>query len=534
MANTYVDYTATAAQTDFAFTFDYLEDEHVTVEINGVAQISSDYSVIVESNGDTKVRLNVGATAGQNVRVRRKSQPDTNLVDFVNGSVLTESELDRAYLHNRYLAEESSEQNDISLRVKTGATGSFDALNKKIVNVSDPTVAQDAATKNYVDTQDALKVAKAGDTMSGDLAMGGNKVTGLGAPTSGTDSATKTYVDDTVASVTAGTIPDGSITTAKIANDAVTAAKLDNTGVTPGSYTNTDITVDENGRVTAASNGTTGAAGTVTSITADGNLTGGTITTSGTISNLDTNGIGLIGSSITANTSDVFDGTTTYKAQVQDGIRINNTTGAAKLKLNSDLTSGGGTSITFDTPSHAASNNGKYSIFIGGASGLFNIKNERASKNVLFDASGDWYALSNTQDLGKTGNRWDDVWSNGTFNGSDRNIKQDIQDLDEAEKRVAVKCKSLIKKYRLKDAVARKGNDARIHVGIIAQELQAAFESEGLDPFRYSMIGKDTWWETTDAHGNRDVKYEATAGYTEVTQMSVRYNELLAFIISAL
>ena len=29
MANTFQDYTATAEQTDFAFTFDYLEDEHV-------------------------------------------------------------------------------------------------------------------------------------------------------------------------------------------------------------------------------------------------------------------------------------------------------------------------------------------------------------------------------------------------------------------------------------------------------------------------------------------------------------------------
>jgi hypothetical protein len=45
--------------------------------------------------------------------------------------------------------------------------------------------------------QDQLddKVAKAGDTMSGDLAMGGNKVTGLGAPTLSTDAATKAYVD---------------------------------------------------------------------------------------------------------------------------------------------------------------------------------------------------------------------------------------------------------------------------------------------------------------------------------------------------
>ena len=37
MAITYVDYTATGGQTDFDFTFPYLEDEHVKVEIDGVA-----------------------------------------------------------------------------------------------------------------------------------------------------------------------------------------------------------------------------------------------------------------------------------------------------------------------------------------------------------------------------------------------------------------------------------------------------------------------------------------------------------------
>jgi len=152
MANTFQDYTATAGQTDFAFTFDYLEDEHVTVEINGVVQLTSDYSIIVESNGDTKVRLNVGATEGAIVRVRRKSQPDTNLVDFVNGSVLTESELDRAYLHNRYLAEEIAELNEASLQLEQGGT-QWDAKGLRIKNVGTPTATEDATNKTYVDNK---------------------------------------------------------------------------------------------------------------------------------------------------------------------------------------------------------------------------------------------------------------------------------------------------------------------------------------------------------------------------------------------
>ena len=54
-----------------------------------------------------------------------------------------------------------------------------------------------AATKNYVDTQDSLRVLKSGDTMTGELDMGANWVTGVANPTDSQDAATKAYVDTT-------------------------------------------------------------------------------------------------------------------------------------------------------------------------------------------------------------------------------------------------------------------------------------------------------------------------------------------------
>jgi hypothetical protein len=136
--------------------------------------------------------------------------------------------------------------------------------------------------------------------------------------------------------------------------------------------------------------------------------------------------------------------------------------------------------------------------------------------------------------LGYASGRFEAVYAaNGTIQTSDRNEKQDIEELTDAEQRVAVAAKGLLRKYRWKSAVAEKGDDARIHFGIIAQDLQDAFTAEGLDAARYGMWCSDTFW--VDSEGETyDTQEEAPEGATEKTRLGVRYSELLAFIISAI
>ena len=121
-------------------------------------------------------------------------------------------------------------------------------------------------------------------------------------------------------------------------------------------------------------------------------------------------------------------------------------------------------------------------------------------------------------DLGNSGNRFNDVFAtNGTIQTSDENEKQDIASMTTAELAVGKRLSTLFKTFRWKDKVTEKADKARTHSGIIAQEVKAAFEAEGLDATKYALFCSDTW---TNDDGD------------EQTRLGVRYPELLSFIAS--
>jgi hypothetical protein len=161
-------------------------------------------------------------------------------------------------------------------------------------------------------------------------------------------------------------------------------------------------------------------------------------------------------------------------------------------------------------------------VSLESAGTMFIKQNDTTARTLFFD-SGQFRpstADDGSLNLGSAIARWGTVFATtGTINTSDENEKQDIATLDSSEQAVATRLKGLIKKFKFRDAVESKGGGARIHVGVIAQDVKTAFEAEGLDAHHYGVFCSDTW---TDDDG------------VEQTRLGVRYEELFAFIISTL
>jgi hypothetical protein len=102
----------------------------------------------------------------------------------------------------------------------------------------------------------------------------------------------------------------------------------------------------------------------------------------------------------------------------------------------------------------------------------------------------------NSKNLGSTSFRFDNIYAtNSTIQTSDRNEKQDIASLTPTEMLVAARLSTGFINFKWKDRVASKGDDARLHSGAIAQDVQDAFTEEGLDAGDYAMFISGTWWE---------------------------------------
>lgn len=258
--------------------------------------------------------------------------------------------------------------------------------------------------------------------------------------------------------------------------------------------------------------------GTVTSVSGSGGstgltLTGGPIMTSGTLTlggTLATTSGGTGASSLT-------------------GAGIVTTTDTQTISGQKNFTSYTNTFLgtTYATSDGSVASNAYFGentayAVVGGVNGVVLASGGTFPGTSIFAGdSNTWRPTTdNARALGTASFRYTEVYAvNGTINTSDASQKQQVRELSDVEQRVAQRVKKLIRAFKWNDAVEAKGEDARIHFGVIAQDVQEAFAAEGLDASKYGLFCSDTW---TNSDGSSQ------------TRLGVRYSELLAFVIAAL
>lgn len=84
--------------------------------------------------------------------------------------------------------------------------------------------------------------------------------------------------------------------------------------------------------------------------------------------------------------------------------------------------------------------------------------------------------------------------------------------------------------YQFNDAIAEKGADgARLHSGLVAQQVCDAFAAQGLDAHRYGLFCEDDEFETVDTGEIVDGIPETVQQKTGRKVLGLRYTECLAF-----
>ena len=194
MANTYEQFTTTG-QTVFTLPFssNYLLKSHVKVYKGRDLLLETQTATLSEGtdytfSSATQITLSTGLASGEELTIQRQTPEASQLSPWNDGSNLTAEALNKADLQCLYVVQEQSDLN---------------ALNAAKAEAS-KTTANTASTNasNAVSTANAA-LPKAGGAMTGHIAMGTNKITGLGDPTAAQDAATKTYVDTTTQPVSA-------------------------------------------------------------------------------------------------------------------------------------------------------------------------------------------------------------------------------------------------------------------------------------------------------------------------------------------
>ena len=150
MADSYVTQTGDGTEGPFSFSaLDYLSVDHLVIKVDGTEKTLTTHYTI--SGTDVTFTSGNFPAADAVIKIQRDTPRTkaTRVVDFADGAVLTEADLDNAHLQNLYIAQESFETSGAVL-IYDDSLAAYTADSKEIKVLADPTTDASAVNRKYV------------------------------------------------------------------------------------------------------------------------------------------------------------------------------------------------------------------------------------------------------------------------------------------------------------------------------------------------------------------------------------------------
>lgn len=249
MPYSYVQYTGNGSTTNYAFSFPYLESTHIKVRVNGTI---TSYTFLNSST----VTISPAPASGAIIDIRRETPKDNPPVDFTDGSVLLESDLDLLAKFSLYTAQESSD--GVSDSITKDTLGVWDAQSRRIKSVADPVSSNDAVNKTWAETAMSSQLASA-TTQASNAASSATAAAG-----SASTASTQAGIASTKASEAAASATSASNSATAASGSASSASTSASTATTKASEASASASTAST-KASEASTSATAAAGSASS-----------------------------------------------------------------------------------------------------------------------------------------------------------------------------------------------------------------------------------------------------------------------------